>query len=68
MPVLDGAATARALRRLDPAVKIILTSGLGAEGSETGDEGMPEVVFLQKPFTAETLLRLLRRVLEGGTR
>jgi CheY-like chemotaxis protein len=63
MPVMDGMATARALRRIDPAVKLIVTSGLGANAPDAEDPALREVVFLQKPFTAEALLRLLRRVL-----
>ncbi len=67
MPYMDGAATARALRRINPEVKIIATSGLVAEGQSKKmiDVGIRE--FLAKPYTAAALLETLRRVLDGPT-
>jgi PAS domain S-box-containing protein len=65
MPIMDGPATIRALLRLNPAVKIIAASGLTTNGSvaKTSEMGVSE--FLIKPYTAETLLNVLKRVLEG---
>ncbi len=60
MPLMDGRATARALGHLDARVKIILSSGLGEERTEQAEAH----AFLAKPYTAETLLRTLARVLE----
>lgn len=64
MPVMDGVATIRALHRLDPAVRVIATSGLGGNGHRAHATGPGVRTFLQKPYTAETLLRTLREVLD----
>ncbi len=63
MPVMDGAATIRALTKLNPAVKIIAASGLSAKGAEAEAAGAGVKVFLPKPYTAATLLRTLRDLL-----
>jgi PAS domain S-box-containing protein len=64
MPVMDGLATIRALRSMRPDVRIIAASGLHGRGSDP-DMGPNASVrhFLPKPYTAETLLTALRRVL-----
>jgi len=64
MPFMDGTATIRALQRMDPKVRIIAASGLGAgqRGGEGALEGVS--VFLNKPYTAEKLLNTLARVLK----
>ncbi len=64
MPVLDGEATIQVLRRMNPAVRIIAASGLEiteniAKATRAGAED-----FLPKPYTAETLLRRIRNVLD----
>jgi hypothetical protein len=63
MPYLDGAATIRALRKIDPGVKIIATSGLAAYEKEKEAGRLGVEAFLFKPFTAETFLSTLRNVL-----
>jgi len=55
MPIMDGEATIRALRKIDPDVCIVHVSGLQEEAGVTG--------FLQKPYTGETLLRVIRNAL-----
>jgi PAS domain S-box-containing protein len=64
MPQMDGLATIRALRKLNPLVRIIVSTGVG-------DKDRPEVVLdptvdatLSKPYTADTLLTTLTEVLE----
>ena len=64
MPVLDGQATIRALRKLNPAVKIIGASGLNANGTMTKNAGIGLKHFLTKPYTAGTLLQTIRTILE----
>ncbi len=59
MPYMDGVATIRALRKMNPNVKIIASSGL-TENSRA-IEGVK--MFLPKPYTAETLLNALAEVL-----
>jgi PAS domain S-box-containing protein len=63
MPFMDGPATIRALQRMNPDVRIIAASGLGAgqRGAEGALEGV--AVFLNKPYTAEKLLKTLAKVL-----
>ena len=63
MPFMDGPATIRALQRMNPNVRIIAASGLGAghRGGEGALEGV--AVFLNKPYTAEKLLKTLAQVL-----
>ncbi|HEX5888548.1 MAG TPA: PAS domain S-box protein [Pyrinomonadaceae bacterium] len=64
MPFMDGAATIRALQRMNPKVRIIAASGLGA-GQHAGEGTLEGVsVFLNKPYTAEKLLKTLAQVLK----
>jgi len=58
MPVMDGAETARELRRINPGVKILCTSGIRANEQQTTESGS---IFLAKPFTAEALLSAIQR-------
>jgi two-component system cell cycle sensor histidine kinase/response regulator CckA len=64
MPVMDGPATILALRNLHPAVRIIAASGIHGRGTETsGRASAPVRHFLPKPYTASTLLTVLKQVL-----
>jgi PAS domain S-box-containing protein len=64
MPLMDGVATIRALRKLKPNVKIISVSGL-ADDAKTVEAARAGVeTFLPKPYTAEQLLRALAQVLQ----
>ena len=64
MPVMDGTATIRALRAMQPDVRIIAASGLHGRGNDPHSASIASVRhFLPKPYTAETLLTALRRVL-----
>ena len=61
MPIMDGTATIRALKKMNPAMKIIVSSGLPEHANN------PEVLrcaaFMHKPFTTQQLLETLQRVL-----
>jgi PAS domain S-box-containing protein len=62
MPFMDGPATIRALKKMNPAVKIIAASGLTA-GNRVGEGQLEGVaIFLSKPYTAEKLLKALSEV------
>jgi two-component system cell cycle sensor histidine kinase/response regulator CckA len=63
MPYMDGPATIHALHRLNPQVKVIMTSGLDANGSLVESAGAGVRAFLSKPYTAEKLLLTLAEVL-----
>ena len=66
MPFMDGAATIRALQRINSQVKIIAASGLTA-GLISGESSLEGVkVFLSKPYTAEKLLKALSEVLRAS--
>jgi PAS domain S-box-containing protein len=64
MPVMDGIATARALRRLHPAVRIVAASGLHAGASESALAEAGVKWFLPKPYAPEPLLRTVRAALD----
>jgi PAS domain S-box-containing protein len=64
MPYMDGPATIRALRRLDPNVKIVATSGLKAEDKIADAAQLGVKTFLPKPYTAEKLLKTVAAVLK----
>ncbi|MBS0630700.1 MAG: PAS domain S-box protein [Verrucomicrobia bacterium] len=65
MPVMDGAALTRALRRLDPSVRIIAASGFdgGGRAAAAGQLGVRH--FITKPYSAGSLLTTLRAVIDG---
>jgi signal transduction histidine kinase/CheY-like chemotaxis protein len=62
MPYLDGAATIRALRRINPRVKVIAATGLEV-GGKVNNVSMQVDAFLTKPYTGEKLLRTIANVL-----
>jgi PAS domain S-box-containing protein len=64
MPRLDGLATFRELRRIDPGVRVILCSGFTEQEIAERFAGEGLAGFLQKPYGLERLRRTLGRVLE----
>ncbi|HXT10803.1 MAG TPA: response regulator [Candidatus Angelobacter sp.] len=68
MPFMDGLATTMALRKIKSDIPIIITSGLDREKDEDTSHRVKVAAFLQKPFTAETLLTQVHNVLtaQGG--
>ena len=66
MPIMDGPAMAIALRAINPSIKIIGSSGLGASGGSEIAANAGVTDFIAKPYSAETLLRTIAKVLEGG--
>jgi PAS domain S-box-containing protein len=64
MPAMDGPATIEVLRRFKPDVRIIGASGLALPGSNPQWSHLGLKHFLPKPFTAETLLKTVRQILE----
>ena len=64
MPVMNGSAAIHALMRLNPSVKIIAMSGLYDNEHRAKASGAGVEHFLDKPYTAATLLKSLRTVLD----
>ncbi len=64
MPIMDGAATIRALTKMNPRLKIISASGLHANADMTKASGVGIKHFLTKPYTAATLLKAMRTILD----
>jgi two-component system, cell cycle sensor histidine kinase and response regulator CckA len=64
MPSMGGSTAIRTLQQFNPQVKVIACSGMPASDS------LPETIevkaFLPKPFTADTLLRTLHKVLRDN--
>lgn len=63
MPIMDGPALIRALKKLDPAIRIVAATGVAdkAKLAEIAEADLK--AFLAKPFTAEKLLRALAEAL-----
>lgn len=67
MPVMNGSATIHALLKIDPAVRIIVTSGLSANDNAIRASDLGIKHFLPKPYTARTLLEKIREALDEPT-
>lgn len=67
MPVMDGMATIRALRKISPAIPIIPTSGLADENRMEELKAFQLNGLLEKPYSSETLLNLVANVLGERT-
>jgi PAS domain S-box-containing protein len=65
MPVMDGPVAIQVMRRINPAVRIIAASGLAISGDAARTIGLGAEHIIQKPYTADTLLTVLRQVLGG---
>lgn len=63
MPVMDGPATIQMLQRINPGVKIIAASGVSHLGGPARVAEMGVRHFLQKPYTAQTVMTTLGLVL-----
>ncbi|MGH7996425.1 MAG: hybrid sensor histidine kinase/response regulator [Opitutaceae bacterium] len=64
MPVLNGVGTIVGLRKLDPKVRIVATTGL-SDGDRIGEAAALGVRdFLPKPYDAASLLKLVREALD----
>jgi len=63
MPIMDGPAFIRVLRRLNPHVRVIAMTGYQSKLSLPADLGVLGDAHLSKPFTGPVLLQTLQRVL-----
>ncbi len=63
MPVMDGPALIAALHRMDPRLGVIAASGLNGGGNVATAASAGVREFLPKPYSADTMLTTIRRVL-----
>jgi len=63
MAQMDGVSLVRSLRKLDPNVKVIASSGHFQKENMVVLEGLGVKTFLDKPYTAEKLLRAVSTAL-----
>lgn len=66
MPEMGGTELARRLREVRPDVKLVCMSGYTGEATVRHGYLEPDVPFVQKPLTPESLLQTIRRVLDVG--
>jgi PAS domain S-box-containing protein len=64
MPLMDGSTLISVLQKINPAIKIVRSSGFYSHGSGNSllEAGVKH--FLAKPYTAETLIMTIRAVLD----
>jgi PAS domain S-box-containing protein len=67
MPVMDGVSTIQVLRKIDPEVKIIATSGVSSHGGASRAKSCGIQHFLPKPYDTGTILRALKQVLAASS-
>jgi two-component system cell cycle sensor histidine kinase/response regulator CckA len=67
MPNMGGAELARRLRTRRPDLKILFMTGYSAEAVASHGVLAPDSSLLQKPFTAEELVRRVREILPDAS-
>jgi PAS domain S-box-containing protein len=65
MPTMGGQSLVSVLLRINPALKIVTSSGLAAHRGENGSSPAGVNHFLTKPYTTETLLKTIHAALQG---
>lgn len=63
MPGMNGKQTYQVLRQIEPAVKVVFTSGYSETEVNTQLDNGLAVPFLAKPYTAESLIQQVRQML-----
>jgi signal transduction histidine kinase/CheY-like chemotaxis protein len=66
MPGMDGLATFRELKKIQPDVKVILTSGYSEQEATRHFEDSGLAAFIKKPYLMSQLQQTLRSVLSGS--
>ena len=67
MPGLDGLQTLDQLRRIDPKVVVVASSGLRTSQREAESRKRGAKAFLPKPYSEMELLQTLSRVLNSSS-
>ena len=65
MPGMDGPSWVRAALEQRPEVKVVFVSGYAEDQIEDGSIGIPNAVFLPKPFSLTDLTDTVQRQLQG---
>lgn len=68
MPIMDGVALIRAMRSIDPNVKVICASGNISQTKLSDQEGQNVEIVLNKPYTARVLLSAVHSVIQARQR
>lgn len=66
MPFLDGPSMIRALKKINPKVRVIGMSGLKTEDREKMAVELGVRYFIEKPYTANTLLKTIKLALTAS--
>jgi two-component system, cell cycle sensor histidine kinase and response regulator CckA len=66
MPKLDGVEALKRIRKLRPAVPVVLTSGYSEHGPLLTSLPTTNLVILQKPYGSKVLARRVRELLDGA--
>lgn len=67
MPVMDGPTLIQAIKHIEPEAKIIACSGLSDTAGVARASALGVTYFLSKPFSADLMLQMVKRLLEGQT-
>ena len=67
MPLMDGPATIQALRRINPWLPVVATSGIADDSNVQRAQAAGALALVPKPYTAERLLPELSRALAPRT-
>jgi signal transduction histidine kinase/CheY-like chemotaxis protein len=65
MPIMDGPSMIIALKAMNPEIRIIGSSGLASNGGVAKAVGAGVQFFVPKPYTAESILTTLQKLLHG---
>ena len=66
MPHMDGVTLARSLKRLNPSVRIVVSTGQLRKGVRAELEGLGVRHILRKPYTGDELLHCLRDAIDSN--
>jgi len=64
MPKMDGIATFKELKRINPAVRVIISTGHSAQNTTMSFTGDKPDAFIQKPFHAQELQEKIQQVIQ----
>jgi CheY-like chemotaxis protein len=65
MPIIDGVTLIRAMRKINPDIKAILSTGREDESQASEIEALGVQACLSKPYTRDTLFETLHQVLNN---